>query len=443
MFVELRKKSILVVCVLAFVVQSAISVLAISKGPSTPFDEFTHFDYVIKLSKGHLPSTNEKYGQSALKFMLCIGDKPIDQNLPIDCKGKGIDPYFAPFSGQSSATGYPPHYYLLTAIPFEMCDRTTSFAEITCARYANSVWLAMSASASAALMLMFGSSAILALVISIGYASLSPVLLQGVTVNSDAVVQFLAPILVILAWQVARRINDLKRISVIWFLVLFLVIPFKQTLIPIAMISTLFLWHWLSSNSKFDRLKSFSFLGLAFFSSVIATFLLQKLQVPWRGIGGGDFMGPAIRVDWITVPISLLNATNFSLMPFGDLRWDPIAGYALVSFGALISLLGWIAWFAGPSDSETQHDEVHTTPFISPSIRTISFVLVPLIPVIMSIALWLAYGTIPTNARYYMATAMTLGCIGVASTSNKSLKLLFSTVMASSIIFMICTLLTI
>lgn len=443
MFVELRKKSILVVCVLAFVIQSAISILAISKGPTTPFDEFTHFDYVVKLSKGHLPSTNEKYGQSALKFMLCNGDTAIDQNLPIDCKGKEIDSVFAPFRGQSSATGYPPHYYLLTAIPFEMCDRATSFAEITCARYANSVWLAMSASASAALMIMFGSSAILALIISIGYASLSPVLLQGVTVNSDAAVQFLAPILVILAYQIARRINDLKRISAIWFLVLFLVIPFKQTLIPIAMASTLFLWHWLSSNSKSDRLKSFALLGLAFLSSVIATFLLQKLQVPWRGIGGGDFMGPYLKQDWSNVPNFLLSANNFSLMPFGDLRWAPISGYAFLALGALVSLLGWISWFARGDASEIKQNDVLAMPFIGSSIRTISFVLVPLVPVLMSIALWVAYGTTPVNARYYMATAMTLGCIGVATTTNRSLKILFSVVMATSTIYMVSTLLTI
>ena len=443
LFVELRKKSILVVCALAFVIQSAISILAISKGPSTPFDEFTHFDYVVKLSKGHLPSTNEQYGQSALKFMLCNGDTPIDQNLPIDCKGKEIDPSFAPFSGQSSATGYPPHYYLLTAIPFEACNRTGTFTEITCARYANSVWLALSASASAALMILFGSGFLLALIISIGYASLSPVLLQGVTVNSDAAVQFLAPILVILAWQIARRINDLKRISVIWFLVLFLVIPFKQTLIPIAMVSTLFLWHWLSSNSKSDRLKSFAFLGLAFLSSVIATYLLQKLQAPWRGIGGGDFMGPFLKQDWSTVPNFLLSANNFSLMPFGDLRWAPISGYAFLALGALVSLLGWISWFAGGDESEVKQNGALVTPLIGSSIRTISFVLVPLVPVLMSVALWFAYSTTPVNARYYMATAMTLGCIGVATTTNRSLQILFSVVMATSTIFTVSALLTI
>jgi hypothetical protein len=443
LFVELRKKSILVACVLAFFIQSAISILAISKSPSTPFDEFTHFDYVVKLSKGHLPSTNEKYGQSALKFIFCNGDIPYDQSLPIDCTGNKIDPSFAPFQGQSSATGYPPHYYLLTAIPFEVCDRTGQFAEITCARYANSIWLALSASASASLMILFGSGLLLALSISIGYASLSSVLLQGVTVNSDAAVQFFAPLLVILAWQIAKHFDSLKRISVIWFLVLFLVIPFKQTLIPIAMISTLFLWHWVSTNSKVVRFKSFGLLSLAFLSSVIAIFVMQKLQVPWRGIGGGDFMGPFLKQEWSTVPNFLISALNFSLTPFGDLRWEPISGYAFIVSGILISLLGWISWFAGPTDSEMKPGAVLHSPFIDSSIRTISFVLVPLIPVLMSLALWFAYGTTPVNARYYMATAITLGCIGVASTSNKSLKLLFSTVMASSTIFMIYTLLTI
>jgi hypothetical protein len=229
----------------------------------------------------------------------------------------------------------------------------------------------------------------------------------------------------------------------IWFLVLFLVIPFKQTLISIAMVSTIFLWHWLPSNSRINRIKSLGILSLAFLSSVIATFVLQKLQVPWRGIGGGDFMGAYIKQDWSTVPTFLLNVTNFSLSPFVDLRWEPIAGYALVSFGSLISLLGWVAWFSGPADSVTQQDDVRVTPFLSPSIRTLSFVLVPLIPVLMSITLWLAYETIPANARYYMATAMTLGCIGVASTSNKSLRLLFSIVMTSSTIFIFYTLMAI
>lgn len=41
-----------------FFIQMIFLSIGISKSPFTPFDEAAHFDYVVKISRGHLPAVN-------------------------------------------------------------------------------------------------------------------------------------------------------------------------------------------------------------------------------------------------------------------------------------------------------------------------------------------------------------------------------------------------
>lgn len=428
-------RKIIKVAILAFLIQLAISSIAISKNPWTPFDEATHFDYVLKLSKGHLPSINEKYSQDVLAWMACSEPRAEAWKGLAPCGSESFDNMTAPFYGQSSATGYPPHYYLMTAVPFEICDRSTSLSQISCARAANSMWLNSSAAAIVVLMMMFGASGALSLLIAVGYSSLPPILLQGVTVNSDAAAQFLAPLLIILAIKLSRSSLSTIRKGLLWAAALFLLVPIKQTLLPIAFIATLVLADQETENG-FSRsnLKKLSLYTLSFFAATFLSLVVQMLQIPWRGLGGDDHMGPFLKQEWEVIPASLNQATNMTMFPFGQMVWTPFGDGRLVTIGVLVALLGWISFFAvnaSISNAKLLRDSIEP-PRLKHTTLTGSFLVAVFGPVVLAFALWVQYETAPVTARYYMATAMTLGAIGIASTSNKSLRILFGTLMAFS-----------
>ncbi len=421
------------VAIAAFLLQASISILGISKNPWTPFDEATHFDYIVKISKGHLPNVNEKYGQDALSWMACSEPRAEAWKGLAGCGSEYFDPSTAPFWGQSPATGYPPNYYLLTAVPYEICDRVTIRSEIVCARVANSVWLSLSASAVVLLMMALGASALLSLIVAIGYATLPAVLLQGITVNSDAAAQFLAPSLVLIAMYLARgRLSQVK-IAALWFASIFFLLPIKQTLIPIGLIATLFLIDWLSQGrGRRGTIRTAMIMLAAYVGGVVTSFVVQLLQIRWRGIGGDDFLGPFLRQEWDAIPVTLNQAINMTFQPFGQMVWGPFGDGRLVTIAAFVAALGWIALFA-----ERNHGTVlNSGETLLPKLRSLtitgSFLVAIVGPLVLAIALWLKYETAPVTARYYMATAMTLGAIGIASTSNKSLRILFGALMIFS-----------
>ena len=439
-----RRKTVLAFASIAFLIQMVISIFAISKNPWTPYDEATHFDYIVKISKGHLPSVNEKYGQDALNWMACSEPRAEAWKGLAACGSEYFDPSTAPFWGQSPATGYAPNYYLLTAVPYEICDRLTTRSEIVCARVANTIWLSLSAAAVVVLMMAFGASVLLSLIVAIGYSTLPPILLQGITVNSDAAAQFLAPTLILLAMYFARsRLNEFK-IAALWFASVFLLLPIKQTLIPIGLIATLFLIDWRTNgDTKKTTFKKSVVFFAAYLGGVIASFIIQLLQIPWRGLGGGDHLGPFLKQEWEAIPVSLNQAINMTYLPFGQMVWVPFGDGRLVTIGAFVAALGWIALFAERNEDKTL--DIYETQVLKLRSLTItgSFLVAIVGPLILAIALWLKYETAPVTSRYYMATAMTLGALGIASTSNRSLRILFGALMAFSTLVTIRILLSI
>lgn len=428
----------------AFILQAVISILGISKNPWTPFDEATHFDYIVKISKGHLPSVNEEYGQDALSWMACSEPRAEAWKGLAGCGSEFFDPSTAPFWGQSPATGYPPNYYLLTAVPYEICDRITTRSEIVCARIANSMWLSFSASAVVVLMMTLGASALLSLIVAIGYATLPAVLLQGITVNSDAAAQLLAPTLVLIAIYLARSRLSQVKIAALWFASIFFLLPIKQTLIPIGLIATLFLIDWLSQvRSRRETVRIASIMLATYVGGVAISFVVQLLQIRWRGLGGNDHLGPFLKQEWEAIPVSLNQAISMTFQPFGQMVWDPFGDGRLVTIAAFVAALGWIALFAERNDGNVPNGNITCPPKLRSLTITGSFLVAILGPLVLAIALWLKYETAPVTARYYMATAMTLGAIGIASTSNKSLRVLFGALMTFSTIVTIRILLSI
>jgi hypothetical protein len=424
-----RRRRITYVALAAFLFQVSISILAISKNPHTPFDEAAHFDYVVKLSKGHLPKVNEKYGQTVLEDIACqprrgeawLGLEP--------CGADFYSPKKAPFAGQSSATGYPPNYYLVTAIPYEICDRASTLKPIECGRLANSLWLSAASALLAVLMLVIGASPLMSIVVAIGFGSLPAVLLQGITVNSDAAAQALAPALALAAIYISSSRLSSRRKWGTWSLLLFIAIPTKPTIIPVAVILTYLLWDWVTEKDEpqLRRRAGLHALGSLATGVILAT-IWQSLQVPWRGIGGKDAMTPFLLQSFDSLLTSLQISIGASLSPFTMLTWPPLTDSKLVVASIVVSLLCWVSLFA-------QRKEVNGVPRspsglkFSSEFSVVGLLMAVIGPIVLASYAWLSYGSAPVQHRYYMATAVLLGAIGVASTSSKWLKLLVSSIL--------------
>lgn len=422
------KKSATYAFIAAFLIQLVISTIGISKNPVTPFDESTHFDYVVKLSKGHLPKVNEKYGETVLAWEACKAERSAAWAGIEECGSSEFTVSSAPFYGQSPATGYPPHYYVLTAVPYEICDRATSYEEIVCARFANSIWLDLAAGLSAVLMVLFGAPIWVAAIGAVGFSSLPAVLLQGITVNSDAAAQALAPALILGAILISRKTWSISKTAAVWAGVLFLVIPIKQTILPMVAIATLFLWEWKSKDQQpKSRAKSFGIFSLAAIVAVLATFILQALQVRLRGLGGPDHMSELLLQPWDQVTGLLNIASSLTIQPFGQIVWAPFGDGRFYTLSILISTLVWIAFFS--ERRSTQECNELGLIRIGSFSTTMSFIFAAVSPVVLAYVIWLVYQTAPVTSRYYMATAAVLGCIGLGQTSSRSLRYLLAGVL--------------
>lgn len=409
-------KRLVSIAALAFFIQMSISMLVISKNPGTPFDEAAHLDYVVKISKGHLPSVNEKYGQDVLEWMACATPRGEAWAGLEPCGSTRYSPGLAPFAGQSSASGYVPTYYAITAVPYEFCDRLTSLTPINCGRIANSMWLNLAAAASSILMLMLGASRLTSIVGGVGLTSLPAVLLQGTTVNSDAAAQTLAPILVITAILLSRSNKSKFFTFVVFATTVIAALTIKQTLITSTAFATILLWYWTLLKSKRLDFKYAAGLFGVYVFSVFASYALLVLQPAFRGLGGSDNMKEFLLQPFETLPGSLSYAVYNSLSPFTTLVWTPLAQPWMPVVGFLVAVVIWALLFSAKSSKEQEF------PHMSELVLLSSFLIAFVGPVLLAITSWYMLGSAPVQSRYYMSYATLIGAIGLATTKSKPLR---------------------
>ena len=425
------RRKMKVAALYVFLIQLIIGIVGISKNPTTPFDEPAHFDYIVKLSKGHLPKVNEKFSQTTLEWMACESQKPEAWSYLEPCGSEKYSPKFAPFWGQSTATGYAPNYYVLTAIPYEICSFTTDQSPINCARIANSIWLALAASISVLAMSLLGLSPVLASIVSIGFYTFPSVLLQGITVNSDAAAFTTSILFILLAMKLSsKKIMD-RTALLLYSISVFILIPIKQTSLPMAAFGLLLLWQWRFRQSHLKRYSSGLVPSIALTASLVVTYAWQAAQVAWRGTGYKDHM-----TGWLAgVSPDLFDSLNLAfvsgLSPFSLVTWEPLVGTITGTIAGVIALLSWVS-LLGPKSSNTNEDSSGKFFQINDQAAFVGFMLAVLSPVILAYMAWVISGSAAVQPRYYMATAITLGCIGIASTSSIYLRILGSSVLAVS-----------
>jgi hypothetical protein len=174
----------------------------------------------------------------------------------------------------------------------------------------------------------------------------------------------------------------------------------------------------------------------------MATYAWQAFQVSWRGVAYTDRM-----TDWLaSVSPGLIDSMNLAfvsgLSPFSLLTWQPTIGRFTTTIAGFIALLCWLT-LLGPRLPSPDEISGGTRFKIDNQAAFAGFLLATISPLALTYTAWLVSGSAAVQPRYYMATAMTLGCIGIASTSSIYLRTMAVSVLGISALTSIWTLIAI
>ena len=185
-----------------------LSLLVVSTGTWSVFDEYTHFDYVVKLGEGlALPPVNDTIGQEAMRAAVC-DSAPGFGNLAPSCGAQLFDTTMAPYRGASTATGYLPTYYAATGLGARaLVALPGDLSWLHASRIMGSIYLAIAAMLLVGIARRLRATSLIAAAAAITVAAMPMVLLQFSTVNNDqlAVVLSLAAVYAFLAMRGSRR----------------------------------------------------------------------------------------------------------------------------------------------------------------------------------------------------------------------------------------------
>jgi hypothetical protein len=170
--------------VAAGVAALALGVVGIAGTGSSPYDEHTHLDYVVKVAQGELPPIYDELGQEALQTWAC---DPHPAWAGLTCGAPLQEVSKGPFGGESYATDYLPLYYIPTAAVAKVAmGLGGDVGWWTAARVGGLVWFVAFAILVALLALLLGARALLALGVALLAMSLPGVLLSFTHVTNDA-----------------------------------------------------------------------------------------------------------------------------------------------------------------------------------------------------------------------------------------------------------------
>ncbi len=212
----------------AGIVALLLSVLFIQTGTWSEFDEYTHFDYVVKVGQDlSLPPVNDQLGQAALQTAVCER-APGFGRFESACGADVIDPNLTPYGGQSTATSYLPTYYVVTGLGARALEGLPfGWDWLTAARLMGALYLALAAMLVVGIARRLGASSLVAASAAVAVACMPMVLQQFSTVNNDslAVVLSLASVYAFLR----LRGSDAVTRSLVAFAFAFLAMTVKET----------------------------------------------------------------------------------------------------------------------------------------------------------------------------------------------------------------------
>ena len=248
----------------AGLVAFVLSLLFISTGAWSVFDEYTHFDYVVKVAEDlSLPPVNDQLGQTTLQTVVCE-KAPGFGRLAAACGADFIDPALVPYAGVSTATGYLPTYYVITglgakalhSLPFDL-------TWLTAARLMGALYLAIAAMLVVGIARRLGASSLVAASMAVLVACMPMVLLQFSTVNNDS----LAVVFTLAAAYAFLRMrgSSAVRRSLVAFAFAFVAMTVKETaLIAVLAVFALSLRDVLAGDRASRLVEVLRVLGSAF-----------------------------------------------------------------------------------------------------------------------------------------------------------------------------------
>ncbi|MBI1352144.1 MAG: DUF2142 domain-containing protein [Actinomycetales bacterium] len=170
----------------AALVALVVSLLFIRTGAWSVYDEYTHFDYVVKVAEDHsLPPVHDALGQTTLQTAVC-DQAPGFGRLNAACGADYIEPTLTPYGGQSTATSYLPTYYVVTGVGVAVLHALPLGIDwLTSARMMGALYLAIAALLIVGIARRLGASSLVAWAVAVGASCAPLVLHQFSTVNND------------------------------------------------------------------------------------------------------------------------------------------------------------------------------------------------------------------------------------------------------------------
>jgi hypothetical protein len=200
---------------------------------------------------------------------------------------------------------------------------------------------------------------------------------------------------------------------------MFIAISTKPTILPVAVISTFLLFEWskkIQSDTSLNRHAITHLFSLM--SAVALSTAWQGIQPLWRGVGGKDYMTPWLAQPFDSLQTSVQTVILSAISPFSLLVWPPLSIPKMATISAIVSLMCWILLFAQRKLVQGELVSPRGIKF-SQEFSVFSLIAAIAVPIILSVYAWFAVGSAPVQPRYYMATLILLGSLGLASTSSK------------------------
>ncbi len=316
-------------------------VFFVNQNPATPFDEFSHFDYVDKISEFHLPEINELMSEKTLDAAACSGVRGGAAWAALEpCGSPSFNPRNAPWTGQNTATGYLPTYYAFTAMSYNIfkLSSSTSFDFLRSARLANSMWLVFSSFFLVLILRRRNYSLFLSSGLSVAFCVIPSQLSQAVTVNPDAASLFFSILAIYLSQTIPLNLSPLK-LTIAWGLITFLSLSIKLTTAPGVLLAAIMFSHRLKGGrSRYGATLRGLTLG------VFLTGLLQVTQSGLRGLAEPSAMGSALQSTPKQLIESMWGSIYYVWLPYAPVGWaslnNAIAGYYVFFFALATPFLG-------------------------------------------------------------------------------------------------------
>ena len=184
------------------------------------FDEYTHFDYVVKIAQDlEAPPANDTLGDTGLQTAACERAPGFEALFGL-C-GQDIDPAVAPYAGLSTATNYLPTYYVPTGLLTRFMRPVVEALNpghsqtaywLMSARVVGALYLGLLAALLVAVGRRLGANNVAAVSAALLVVSSPMVLMQFSTVNNDQFAVLLSA-LAVLFWLALENRSRWIRLS--------------------------------------------------------------------------------------------------------------------------------------------------------------------------------------------------------------------------------------